>query len=91
MPGPAAQWVAVNYRDEQTRQGIREADYQIQQHKGPQHAGNLKPQGDARHDNVPPQQVAYVNYALAIGAQEPAHRALEQACAETPQTSGERT
>lgn len=91
MPGPAAQWVAVNYRDEQTRQGIREAGYQIQQHKGPQHAGNLKPQGDARHDNVPPQQVAHVKYRLPLGENESNRAAPEDIAKVTSVQSRERS
>jgi type VI secretion system secreted protein VgrG len=77
LPGTesALPWVGALYRDAETQEDISPAQYEIQQKQGPKHVGNLKPQGDARHDNVEDRAVAYVRYKMLPGGEEEKHSA----------------
>ena len=84
-------WVGAHYIDATTSQNISPARYEIQQEQGPLHAGNLKTQGDARHDNVAPNHVAYVKYDTLPGDEEDTHPAQELIASARPAVAGERS
>ena len=83
-------WVGAHYMDANTGEDISPAQYAIQQEQGPLHAGNLKAQGDARHDNIDPKQVAHVKYKTPPGEEEQVHPVQELIASARPTTSGER-
>jgi type VI secretion system secreted protein VgrG len=72
-----AHWIALNYFDPETSQGIAEAEYEIHFEGGPVLSGRLDENGKSRHENVLNKKVKKVIYKPRPPKQEKEANPLE--------------
>ncbi|MYM70429.1 type VI secretion system tip protein VgrG [Pseudoduganella sp. FT55W] len=70
-------WIALNYLEPETGEGIAEAEYEIYFEKGTVLNGKLDGSGKARHENVQNKRVTKVIYKPRAPLQEKPHESLE--------------
>jgi type VI secretion system secreted protein VgrG len=74
----AKHWIALNYIDPETAEGIPGVDYEIHFQKGPVLSGTLDEGGKALHENVLDKPVKKVIYKPRKPTKEPPHDPLEK-------------
>jgi type VI secretion system secreted protein VgrG len=70
-------WVALDYRDPDSGEGIDGADYDIHFEGGKVISGKLDAQGQAEHQDIDPKQVKKVIYKPRDPSKEKPHTPLE--------------